>query len=129
MDYDYFDRQVIHQYLDLFGADQEQWSIGDVLRVCKYFFTEYKQHRGVEHPHLSNQTIRKIIQALPDLGNSLSVYGLELYEGLELVPDSYPWIIDKYFEDMERKPNINPTISHFFSGNVRAIRYAEYLRH
>lgn len=54
-----------------------------------YFFRAYCAKTGYEHPFLSKDNIRRLIEAMPVADDG----GI----GIELEPDDYPYLIDQYF--------------------------------
>lgn len=121
MDFTIVKRQIISQYISLYGSDRENdtWSLEACINVFRYFYRAYYQAFGCSHPYLRNQTIREIISGFPRLSGDGYLYG-ELLD-----PDEYPVMIDAYFE--QDFPACNYSIAHFMSGNIRQLRYYENL--
>lgn len=122
MNFNIVKRQIITEYLKLYGSDREsdQWSLGACLDVFRYYFNAYRDYFGVDHPKLSNSTIKNIITAFPyvqDPERSARDFDLE--------PQDYPELIKAYFkQDFDK---CNYSIAHFMSGDIRALRYYEEL--
>lgn len=92
----------------------------DVLDVFITFFEGYKDHFHEEHPHVKGEQVRKIIRRIPWLDDTH-----DTFSDIDLDADAYAVIIPKYFATPFR--NCNYRINHFFSGQVRALRYFELL--
>ena len=120
MDFTIVKRQIISQYISLYGSDRENdtWSLEACIKVFRYFYRAYYQAFGCPHPYLRNQTIREIISGFPRLSGDGYLYG-EL-----LAPKEYPVMIDAYFEQ-DFGPDCDYSIQHFMSGVIRALRYYE----
>ena len=120
-DFNIVKRQIIREYLKLYGNDgrDSTWSLESCLNVFRYYYRRYRQIFDVDHPHLSDKTIGKIIEALPYANRP------DYYDEIELLPEDYPALIEAYFaQDFDR---CNYSIAHFMSGDIRALRYYETL--
>ena len=94
------------------------FTLEDVKFVFEYYFTAYELTFGENHPHIRLEQIERIIQAMPVIiGNCNS----EQYIDAE----GYTALIDKHFETQYRNCDYN--VNHFFSGDIRAMRYFETL--
>ena len=120
MDFTIVKRQIILEYVKLYGSDRqgEEWSLEDCIDVFRYFYRQYSLIRQEDHPRLKNKTIREIIEKFPLTDNE---YG----EPIELTPDMYPTLIDAYFD--QNFPDCDYTIQHFMSGMIRTLRFYEEL--
>ena len=122
MDFDIVKRQIIQEYLKLYGwiNETDEWSLRECIEVFEYFYTRYYEVFGSEHPHLSNRTISNIIMSLPYCTAE------DQHETMyDFTPDQYPEMIDAYFS--QDFPNCNYSIAHFMSGEIRMMRFYETL--
>ncbi len=112
-------RQIIIEYIDLYGSDRcgEEWSLQDCINVFSYYYQRYDEIFQRKHPRLKNKTIRAIIKKLPYVLDDLN-------RDIDLYPESYPKLIDAYFEQ-DFGPDCDYSIQHFMSGVIRALRYYE----
>lgn len=120
MDFIIVKRQVIKEYLNIYGdiRKDDTWSLENCISVFEYFYDLYEGTFGVEHPHISNKTVRDIIEKFPFLSSECNgVY--------DLTPEDYPVMIESYFTQAFQ--NCNYSISHFMSGEIRSLRYYETL--
>lgn len=117
MDFNIVKRQIILEYLNLNGSDHEGevWSLRDCINVFRYYYGRYREVFRKDHPHISNDTVSKIIEALPRIPDE---YGGTL---IELEPEDYKILIDAHFET--QYPKCNYSIAHFMSGKIRLLRY------
>ena len=145
MDFNIVKRQIIGEYIALYGSDRkdEQWNLGNVLNVFRYYYRYYMDAIKKDHPKLTNKAIRDIIIKLP---YTVEIQGEEdvdaLYEAyqkgsekgycpiddlalIELSPEEYPLLIQGYFQ--QNFDGCNYSISHFMSGNIRTMRFYETL--
>jgi hypothetical protein len=94
------------------------YSLDDALSVFGYYFQAYEDTFREVHPNINAKQIASIIERMPcidDLrGGSIDIY-----------PTDYPVLIDQHFETQYRNCDYN--INHFFSGDIRALRYYEKL--
>lgn len=116
-------RQIIIQYIDLYGSDryEEEWSLADCLDVFTYFYQQYSERIGQNHPRMKNKTIRDIITRFPYIDD-------EKLDNREynITPDEYYTLIDAYF-DQDFSEDCNYSMAHFMSGRIRLLRYYEEL--
>ena len=120
MDFDIVKRQIIQEYLKIYGEIREtdEWSLRKCIKVFEYYYTRYYEVIGNEHPHLSNKTISNIIMNLP-------YFSADEQHGTvyDFSPEQYPALIDAYFsQDFQ---DCNYSISHFMSGEIRMMRVYE----
>ncbi|WP_369296069.1 hypothetical protein [Acutalibacter sp.] len=113
MHYGIFDRLVASVY-----QENDAWTLEDYIRVFHKFFDEYDATFGEPHPHISKANIRKIMDEMP-------CFICESSDGEELFPEDYDAMIERYFE-IDWK-NCDYNINHFFSGQIREMRYYETL--
>jgi hypothetical protein len=122
MDFDIVKRQIIQEYIKLYGNDNSDFtfSLSDCIKIFRYFYTAYYDNFHKDHPHLKNSTIKEIIEMFP-YSESPTDYGYIFdYE-----PAEYPAMIDAYFKQSFK--NCNYSIAHFMSGQIRALRFYEEL--
>lgn len=121
MDFTIVKRQIILEYVKLYGSDRygEEWSLEDCIDVFRYYYRQYEAIFHKDHPRLKNKTIREIIEKLPYTTD-------ELDRDIDLDPDMYPTLINSYF-DQDFGPGCDYSIQHFMSGMIRALRYYEEL--
>lgn len=112
MNYNIFDRLVASVY-----RQEDTWPLESYIHVFHKFFDEYDATFAEPHPHISRANIRKLMDEMPWL--TLAERGVS--EPLNL--DSYDAMIERYFEiDWE---NCDYNINHFFSGQIRELRFYE----
>ena len=104
------------QVYSIVPDDALRYSMNDVLTVFKYYFEVYEEVLGQTHPPIRFEQIRKIIDLMPFLGG-------DGFEDYFIEPDTYEYLIDRHFVTKYRSCDYN--INHFFSGNIRLLRYYE----
>lgn len=121
MDFTIVKRQIITEYINLYGSDQPDsiWSLEACIDVFRYYYRQYYRVFGEEHPRLSNSTIRRIIEDFPYLWDD------DMERGFDANPDMYPAMIDRYFQ--QEFVNCDYSIAHFMSGKIRTLRFFEEL--
>ena len=115
-------RQIITEYIKLYGSDRNgyTWDLAACIDVFRYYYWQYKRTFKQDHPHLKNETIRRIIEAFPYIEDDTMQNRAE-----DLEPGQYPALIDAYFkQDFD---GCNYSIAHFMSGDIRLLRYYEEL--
>ncbi len=108
MDFDVFNELAAEAY-----PESCPYTLEECLEIFRYFFQRYEQFSGQSHPMLKTDQINRIIRKMPFLNE------------IELDPDSYPVMIDKYFHTAFL--NCDYRINHFFSGKIRELRFYEEL--
>ena len=90
------------------------WELQDVIDVFRYYTEAYQYYTDRPHPFMSNTTIAKIIEALPQDEN-----------GMDYEPDDYygDGLIYQYFDTKFYTSNYS--MAHFVSGDIRANRMCE----
>ena len=101
----------------IFPDDPGLFSLEDTMKIFKYYFEAYEKYTGKSHPPINRQQIEKIICDMP------IIFDYECDRSLDLYPDDYEAMIDKYFET--DYGNCDYNINHFFSGRIREIKYFE----
>ena len=88
----------------------------DTLDVFEYYFWMYENNGFYIHPNIKMEQIERIIWVMPFADSCM---GLET----DLDPDDYPALIENHF--LTRYQDCDYNINHFFSGEIRALRYHE----
>jgi hypothetical protein len=96
------------------------YSLDDILRVFRCYFQKYEDTFKDVHPNIRVSQIENIINKMPYIDNNGSSSA-----GGDITPDCYEVIIDKHFKTQYRSCDYN--INHFFSGDIRLLRYYETL--
>ena len=104
-------RQIFKAYSD---KGYWSWTYHDFVRVFERFYGMYAMRRGCWHPHLTTETIGRVMRSLIEDDNGV-LYSPEDYMESEL--------FDAYFET-RFKPECDYSIVHFTSGDVR--QYKSY---
>ena len=103
MDFDIFEKQLQKAYVQTHSS----FTLEECLAVFKEFFKAYQVYTGNEHPPLKTSKVIELIS---------SIDGGGMFE-----PDDYSLMINSYFNTVFRSCDRN--ICHFFSGNIRLLRY------
>lgn len=90
------------------------YSIEQVLQVFWIYFSTYERYIGNPHPPIKEGQIRRIINKMPCTGN------------FDIYPEDYEALIKKHFET-QYKYGCDYNINHFFSGEIRELRFYEEL--
>ena len=93
------------------------YSLEEVLSVFEYYFKSYEDTFQEVHPPIRMAQIQKIIQVMPYIDR-------EHGHIADIDSKCYEAMIDKHFET-QYKCDYN--INHFFSGDIRMLRYYEEL--
>lgn len=96
------------------------YEIDDYIEIFRYFYDGYKAYAGQAHPRIKSNYIKDVSERLPYIENDSCV------GASDVDPEDNKTLIDSYF----KQPwgvDINPTILHFMSGNIRALRFYETL--
>ena len=122
MDFSIVRRQIIMEYLKLYGSDCEssEWSLRVCLHLFKFYYEKYKNAFGEDHPRLSNRTINRILASFPSVSDEIG----KCSGDIDFSPEDYPALIERYFSS---KMNCDFSIAHFMSGNIRTVLYYETL--
>ena len=96
------------------------YSLEETLNVFRYFFEKYEEVRGEPHPPIRASQIVRIMLDMPyeeqrDRWGSI----------VDMDPDCYTMLIDKYFQTPFK--NCNYLITHNISGRIRAQTFFEEL--
>ena len=98
------------------------YRLEEVLEVFRLYFDYYEHYTRRTHPNIRMEQIERIIFAMPQVNS-------EIHDYLDIDADDYETLIDKHFKT---EYNIgyggcDYNINHFFSGDVRAMRFYEEL--
>lgn len=97
------------------------YSFDDVLRVFKCYFAYYEAWMNKPHPPIRIEQIERIISVMPYIDREdIGAYSADID------PGDYKTIIERHFQTAY-KPRCDYNINHFFSGNIRLLRYYEEL--
>ena len=102
------------------NIDNSYYSLDDVLSVFLYYFQKYEKVLKRVHPNIRLEQIQRIIEAMPYIENDRPSSGVG-----DIEPDDYKTLIDKHFTTKYRNCDYN--INHFFSGDIRLLRFYEEL--
>lgn len=108
-DFESFTRIVKLAYRRCGGSS---YTLPEVLQVFRYYFVTYELIFEQPHPFINVSQAAGIIEKMPRTRN-----------GIPLVPEEYEVIIDQHFITKYRCCDYN--INHFFSGQIRDLRYYE----
>ena len=101
------------------------YDLDSILTVFNAFFAEYKKMRDAEHPEVKESQLVDIICKMPYLDNRIHRSSKRHFD---ISPDEYPALIKAYFKCREYKDSCNWRIYHFFSGNIRRMRWKDINR-
>jgi len=91
-----------------------------MLQVFAWYFQTFESSTGRVHPNLRTPQIAKIIEVMP---------ACELSDAnhIGLNPDDYKALIEQHFKTAYNvgRGGCDYNINHFFSGDIRALRYYE----
>lgn len=96
------------------------YPLEDTLSVFRYYFQKYEDTFREVHPNIRITQIQKIAIEMPWLDSE--DHGGQVGD---IEPGDYPSIIDKHF--LTKYRNCDYNINHFFSGDIRLMRYYEEL--
>lgn len=92
----------------------------DVLGIFEYYFQEFENTFKEVHPPIRMVQIERIIGIMPFIDSEARGGQIE-----DIEPDDYYVLIDKHFKTQYRNCDYN--INHFFSGDIRLMRFYEEL--
>lgn len=99
-------------------VDDCKYTFEQVMWVFEYYFKTFESECGYAHPMISIPQICRIIDTMPAIQEN----GVDM---VDVEPEEYSVLIDQHFVTEYRNCDYN--INHFFSGNIRALRYYEVL--
>lgn len=97
------------------AQESHPYTLEEVLNVFEYYFASYEYEFGKPHPNIRMTQISSIIERMPYMGDINGDY-------MDLAAECYEDMIDQHFET-EYKSDYN--INHFFSGDIRLLRFYE----
>jgi len=103
---------------EVYSEGASPYSLQEVLDVFTYFFKKYEAETGLPHPPLKRAQMQHIIRLMPYIDKEHT----SGFSG-DIDAESYPALIDAYFHT--RFKNCNYRINHFFSGQIRKIKFYE----
>lgn len=114
--FDLFSRITASVYRQM----ESPFSLEEVLDIFYYFFSGYEEAIGEAHPGIRRDQIRQIIEIMPYSSRDGAGFDSKV---IDFSPDDYPYMIDAYFAT--EFAYCNYRINHFFSGQIRELRYYE----
>jgi len=115
MDFKIFTALCSKAYRNINSSD---YTLDEVLQVFKWYFTAYEHFYGYTHPFINVGNIERIILKMPVLESD--VHGC-----IDVDADDYQHLIEAYFNT--DFPHSDRNVNHFFSGDIRTLRYYEIL--
>lgn len=109
-----FDRFKVIAKLAYRRIGESAYSIDDALRVFKYYFDTYEMIFREAHPAINIVQTARIIEKMPYLP-----------DGIDISPGEYELMIDQHFATIYNGGNCDYNINHFFSGQIREMRFFE----
>lgn len=100
------------------GQGYTVYSLEDTLAIFKYYFEWYEHTQGKAHPNIRVAQIERIVIAMPYVQEIHRRAGV-----LDIDPESYEEMIPQHFKT--KYANCDYNINHFFSGQVRELRFFE----
>ena len=112
---DIFERTLAKAYDMVYAPGEPGIPFEEVEYIILTYFATYKEALHREHPPISVNQLRRIIEKIPycELNGQL----------MDLDADTYDELIRQHFRT--RYENCDYNINHFFSGDIRANRYYE----
>ena len=90
----------------------------ETKEIIHYYFWKYEKATGRPHPNITVDKLVVIIDCMACISNE--------YENVDFEPENYQALIDQHFKTRYQK-GCDYSISHFFSGDIRLLRYYEVL--
>ena len=118
-----FDRFTISIKLAYRRCEECLYTLEDVLHVFKYYFETYEYILGKEHPAIRLNQIAGIIDKMPYLSRETVGNG----GAPDILPEDHERMIDQHFNTKYNNGKCDYNINHFFSGQIRELRYHETL--
>lgn len=116
-----FDRFITNAKLAYRRCGGSLYSFEDVLRVFRYYFETYELIFDEAHPMINIAQIARIIEKMPFILDG----DYQSRTMIDIDPDDYETLIDQHFATKYRSCDYN--INHFFSGEIRNLRFYETL--
>lgn len=114
--FDLFSRITASVYRQM----ESPFSLEEVLDIFYYFFSAYEEATGEAHPGIRRDQIRQLIEIMPYSSRDGAGFDSKV---IDFSPVDYPNMIDGYFAT--EFAYCNYRINHFFSGQIRELRYYE----
>lgn len=111
MDYSIFHRQLCKAYKQAYTS----FTFEECEHIFLCYFSKYRAYMGRDHPYLKTSKLTELIGDL----------AIQEKYNWDYSPSDYPIMIDSYFET--EFSNSDRNICHFFSGEIRVLRYYEKL--
>lgn len=112
-DFDVVCEQIRQAYEEM---EDYPYSEKEVETIFKTYFKYYRKYRGREHPKLSTENIRQIMNKLPYIDEN---HGCTQ----DIEASQYEQLISKHFRTKYEDCDYN--INHFVSGRIRDLRFFE----
>ena len=112
-----FKRLAIRAYHNVGGTS---FSLDETLYVFEYYFNKYEKTFKQVHPNIRMAQIERIIEVMPYIDNNGTSSA-----GCDIEPSDYETLIDKHFKTQYHNCDYN--LNHFFSGDIRLLRFYEEL--
>ena len=97
--------------------ENNPYSLEDCLFVFKCYFENYEKHRGQPHPPIKANQVSRLMWTMPFIP---PIFRREIPD---IFPAIYPYLIQLHFKTRYRNCDYN--INHFFSGEIREMRWHE----
>ena len=94
------------------------YSLDDVLEVFGHYFRVYEGTLKEVHPPIRSEQIERLIKAMPFIDDCHGSVA-------DISPEDYEALIKKHYKTKYRNCDYN--INHFFSGDIRLLRFYEEL--
>ena len=117
-----FDRFAISVKLAYRRCSGSAYSLEEVRQVFRYYFETYEMIFDTAHPVISIAQIARIIDRMPFVLDG----EYESRSMSDISPEDYEVIIDQHFATRYKR-GCDYNINHFFSGQIRDLRYYEVL--
>ena len=97
------------------------YHLEEILEVFRQYFECYEHYRGKAHPNIRIEQIEKIIETMPFANGDMT-------GDIDFDPDDYEYMIKQHFKTRYNNGRCDYNINHFFSGDIRGVRYYERFR-
>ena len=97
--------------------ENNPYSLEDCLFVFKCYFENYEKYRGQPHPPIKANQVSRLMWTMPFRP---PIFRREIPD---IFPAIYPYLIQLHFKTRYRNCDYN--INHFFSGEIREMRWHE----
>lgn len=118
-DFEAFSKFARRAYDNVVAQGDTVYNFEDALAVFRYYFSWYEYARHRRHPNIRLPQIESILVAMPYVEEhchkQIETYDIELKDYSEIIP--------QHFKTRYARCDYN--INHFFSGDIRMLRYYE----